>query len=204
MRLFTPEQEAFVRAHVHGRPHADLTTLVNETFGLNLRVSQIKSFIRNHKLNTGLDGRFKPGHKPFNKGKKKWWVGGEDTQFPEGHRPHNYRPVGTERVNGDDYVDIKIADPNKWRSKHLLVWEQHHGRPLPKGCAVIFGDGNRRNFDPDNLILVSRGQLAVLNRRRLIQNDADLTRSAILVADLISKTHQRERKTKEGLHERST
>jgi hypothetical protein len=45
-----------------------------------------------------------------------------------------------------------------WRPKHHLVWESHHGQPIPKGHAVIFGDGNNRNFDPDNLILVSRAQ----------------------------------------------
>ncbi|WP_233095998.1 HNH endonuclease signature motif containing protein [Alicyclobacillus sp. SO9] len=102
-------------------------------------------------------------------------------------------PVGSERVNADDYVDIKIADPNRWRGKHLIVWEEYHGRHVPKGHVVIFGDRNRRNFDPDNLILVSRAQLAVMNKQGLIQDHAELTRSGVIVADLYQKISQRKR-----------
>lgn len=135
--------------------------------GVQLKSSQIKAFVKNHGLKSGIDARFKLGSEPFNKGKEKTWIGGEATQFKKGHKPHNYVPVGSERVNGDDYVDIKIADPNRWRGKHLIVWEEQNGRPVPKGHAVIFGDGNRRNFERDNLILVSRGQLAIMNKNGL-------------------------------------
>ncbi|WP_083612210.1 HNH endonuclease [Paenibacillus sp. P32E] len=36
---------------------------------------------------------------------------------------------------------------------------------VPKGHAIIFGDGDRQNFDPNNLILITRGQLAIMNKR---------------------------------------
>lgn len=119
------------------------------------------------------------------------WTGGEGTQFKKGNKPHNYVPVGSERVNADGYVDIKIAEPNRWRGKHLIVWEQHNGRPVPKGHAVIFGDRNRRNFDPDNLVLVSRSQLATMNKMNLIRDDADLTRTGVILADIYQKISQR-------------
>lgn len=199
VRLFTPEQEKFVREHVVGRSYSELTALVNEQFGLQLKVSQIGGYIGNHKLNTGRNGRFAPGHTPFNKGRKGITQGAVQTQFKKGHKPHNYFPVGTERVNGDDYVDIKIADPNKWRSKHLIVWEQHNSRSVPKGYAVIFGDGNRRNFDPDNLILVSRAQLAIMNKNGLIQNNAELTKTGVIMADLLKKIGERKRSGRRGI-----
>ncbi|WP_436702547.1 HNH endonuclease signature motif containing protein [Bacillus cereus] len=53
-----------------------------------------------------------------------------------------------------------------------MLWEEENG-PIPKGYVIIFGDGNRRNFQQDNLILVSKSQLAILNKNQLIQNDAD-------------------------------
>ena len=80
------------------------------------------------------------------------------------------KTLGTERVNGDDYVDIKVAEPNVWEAKHRLIWKKEKG-PIPKGHVVIFGDGNRHNFEINNLILVSKKILSVLNGSNLIQNE---------------------------------
>lgn len=193
MFRFSPKQCEFIRGRVVGRKVSELTGLFNSHFGTELKQSQMRAFIKNHGLKSGVDTQFKKGDEPANKGKSKTWVGGEETQFKKGNRPHNYVPVESERVNTDGYVDIKIADPNRWRGKHLIVWEQHNDRPVPKGYAVIFGDRNRRNFDPDNLILVSRAQLAIMNKRNLIQENAELTRTGVILADLYKKIAQRKR-----------
>lgn len=193
--LFTLEQIKFIENHVKGRGNQELAEIFNNHFGLDLSCTQIKMFKKNHKLSSGLNGRFQPGHEPYNKGKKGVVGGWKPTEFKPGHRPHNHKPVGTERVNGDDYVDIKIADPNKWKGKHILVWEEYNG-PVPERHAIIFGDGNRRNFEPDNLVLVSRKQLAVMNKKNLIQNDAELTRTGIIIADIFRKISDRKGKRK--------
>lgn len=190
MHRYTTEQVRFIKEHVVGHSHKDLAELFNKHFGLELGVNQIAAFLKNHKLSTGLSGRFSPGHTPFNKGKN---IGGwEPTEFKKGHKPWNYQPVGSERVNGDGYVDIKIADPNKWKAKHVLTWEATNGL-VPKGHAVIFGDGIRRNFDLGNLILISRKQLLSLNRLNLIQDDADLTRTGVIIADIYNKIGERKK-----------
>ncbi|TLS37758.1 HNH endonuclease signature motif containing protein [Pseudalkalibacillus caeni] len=190
---YTTEQVKFLTQNIEGRSRKELHEMFNDHFGLNLNLSQITSALKNRGLSNGLDSRFKPGRVPFNKGKTGPGAGGwEPTQFKKGHKPHNYKPVGTERVNGDGYVDIKIADPNKWRTKHNLIWEKENG-PVPKGHVVIFGDGNRYNFDLDNLILVSRKQLAMLNKHNLIQKDADLTRTGVMLADLYRKIGERKK-----------
>lgn len=194
MHRFTVEQKVFVEKNIKGRKQIDLLQAFNEHFGNGIKINQLRAFIKNNGFKSGIDARFKPDRTPFNKGKK--GTGGwEPTQFKEGHRPHNYKPVGTERVNGEGYVDIKVADPNKWKSKHIIVWEEHNG-PVPKGSVVIFGDGNRRNFDPDNLIMVSRKKLSTLNKHGLIQNNADLTRTGIIMADIIQKLSDRKRSKK--------
>jgi hypothetical protein len=131
---------------------------------------------------------------PANKGRK--GVGGwEPTQFKAGHRPWNYMPVGSERINGEGYMDIKIADPNIWRAKHLVIWEAANG-PLPKGHAVMFCDGNKMNTDPDNLILVTRKQLVRLNQNNLIQDDIELTKTGIIIADIYGKIAEKKRQKK--------
>lgn len=191
--LYTDEQIEFLKNHTRGRARKDIHAMFNEHFNLQLTRAQIEGTLKRNKLKTGFDGRFKKGSIPFNKGMKGMYFGGEigkKTQFKKGNRPINHKPVGTERVNGDDYVDIKIADPNKWRAKHLLVYEKEIG-PVPKGHVVIFGDGNRRNFELDNLILVSRKQLLMMNKHSLIQGDAELTRTGIIVANLYSKISER-------------
>jgi len=172
-----------------------MTEMLNKTFETNYTYVQINGYYNNRNIDSGLDGQFQKGCTPANKGKK--GTGGwEPTQFKKGHRPVNFRPVGSERVNIDGYTEIKIADSNKWRLKHQVVWELVNG-PMPKGHGVIFGDGNRSNCDIENLILVSLRQLLTLNRNRLIQKDADMTRSAIIIVDITHKITDRT-KTKRG------
>jgi hypothetical protein len=193
MFRFSQEHREFIQSNVSGRIVYDLTEMFNARFGTELTYNQMRAFIKNNGLKSGVITRFPSGHEPFNKGKPRTWTGGEETRFKAGNIPHNYVSVGSERVNADGYVDIKIEDPNKWRGKHLVVWEQHHGRKVPKGHVVIFGDRDRRNFDPDNLALVYRAQLAVMNQRQLIQNNADLTRTGIIIADIYKKLAQRKK-----------
>lgn len=189
---YTIKQKIFIEEHVAGRTSDELTKMFNEHFGVEISIKQIRGFKKRFKLKSGLNTRFADGHTPFNKGKKGCSSGGQATQFKKGDIPHNYKPVGTERVNSDGYVDIKIADPNKWRAKHLVIWEEVNG-PLPKGHAVIFGDKNRRNFNLENLILVNQRQLGSLNARGLIQNDADGTRVGVAIADIYQAINDRKK-----------
>lgn len=185
---YTKEQSEFIAKNIKGRYRKELTEMFNSHFSVELTLSQITGFIKRNKLKSEIDAQFKIGHASANKGKK--GGGWEPTQFKTGNKPHNYLPVGSERVNGDGYVDIKISDPNKWRGKHILVWEKHNG-PVTKGYSVIFGDGDRSNFDINNLILVSRQQLLILNKNKLIQSNADLTRTAVIIADINQKINKR-------------
>ncbi|MFT9117632.1 MAG: HNH endonuclease signature motif containing protein [Sporolactobacillus sp.] len=199
-QLFTQEQAQFLKNRVLGRGNDELATLLNKHFGLSLSRQQIKNYKSNHNLSSGLDGRYKPGHVPANKGTH---TGGwEPTQFKKGHRPANYMPVGTEKMKSDGYVYVKIADPGKWRQKHRLIWEKANG-PIPKGHKLLFGDGNHQNIDLDNLILVTNRQVATLNKLKLIQKNAALTKSGLLVAELHSKLYrckQQKRKHRRSMH----
>lgn len=189
--FYTPEQVDFLRTNIAGRSYAEMTALFNARFGTHLRVMQISGALKNRGICNGRDTRIRPGTTPHNKGRP-GNAGWKSTQFKSGQMPWNYKPVGTERVNTDGYTEIKVADPKKWRAKHVILWEQANG-PVPKRHAVIFGDGNRSNFEPDNLILVSRRELAVVNKMGLIQNDADLTRTGIVIADIYLKIGERKK-----------
>lgn len=188
---YTEEQQEFIKANVKGRGNTELTKLFNEHFKLSLKVSQIKGYKLNKKLSSGLTGHFPKGNVPANKGKKGViYEGCKKTWFKKGSKPKNYRPVGSERVNVDGYTEIKVVESNKWKLKHRTIWEEHNGS-IPKDHVIIFADGDKSNFNLDNLILVSKKQLLILNRNKLIQNDANLTRTGVIVADLIQKISER-------------
>ncbi|MBX4259775.1 HNH endonuclease (plasmid) [Clostridium estertheticum] len=184
---YTKEQAQFIKDNIVGKTSNELTEMFNNYFKLNLDGDQIRSYISNHGLTSGVNCEFGKGHIPFNKGVTGiWYKGSEKTWFKKGQEPINHREVGSERITVDNYTEVKVAEPNKWRLKHQLVWEKYNGK-IAKGYAVIFGDGNRQNSDINNLILVNRQQLLILNKNKLIQNDADLTRTGVIIADLYQK-----------------
>lgn len=196
MHRFTKEQREFIIANVKGIGNKELTERFNNHFKINLKVSQIRAYKRNHKISSGLDGKFKKGQKPWNKGLKGITTGGAQTQFKKGNTPHNRVPIGTERIDvKDGYIYVKIQDGHlnkNWKQKHVLIWEQHNGR-VPDGHVVLFGDGDKRNFSINNLLLVSKGQLLKLNQHSLIKNNAELTRTGIIIADLYKKISDKRR-----------
>jgi len=177
MHKFTEKQREFIEENAVGLKTIALTDLVNTRFGIDLNKNQVRAFKKNNNIKSGLNCQYKKGHVPYTK-EKPGTRGWKESQFKKGHQPHNHHPVGTERISGDGYVDIKIADPNVWKGKHILTWEKHNG-PVPEGKLIIFGDKNNRNFDINNLLLVTRGELATLNRYSLIKNDTEITKVGI-------------------------
>jgi len=117
--------------------------------------------------NVGARFRFRPGHVPANKGVKGWQAGGRsaETQFKPGQRGNKWVPIGSERFC-DGYLQRKTGDTNyppcDWQPVHALLWVERYG-PIPSGYAVKFIDGDKKNIALDNLALISRGELMLLN-----------------------------------------
>ena len=103
-------------------------------------------------LESGKVYRYKKGESPWNKGK--YMRVSVATEFTKGQMPHNYRPVGSERITVDGYKEKKIADPNKWKGMHILLWEEVNG-PVPPRHKVVFKDNNKLNISIDNLLCLS-------------------------------------------------
>lgn len=189
--IWTNEEKEYLKEITPGHHYKEIHKLFNEKFNLNLTIGQIKAAIGRYKLNTGFNGQFQKGNIPTNKGTK-GLTGSNKTSFKKGHKPSNLRPVGSERITKDGYTEIKVEEPNKWRLKHQVIWEKCKGK-IPKGHTIIFGDGNKQNLDINNLILVTRKQLLILNRNRLIKNDIELTKVAINVVKVQEKIDERKR-----------
>jgi len=195
--LFNKEQKIFIKDHVKGLLNKDLADLINKTFNLSITAKQINGYKKRHGLTSDIDLKFKKGNSPINKGTKGIYnVGGNKTSFKKGQRPANYKPVGYERIDRDGYVLVKVQDDGpwnkRWRHKHRVLWESHNG-PVPHGYVLLFADGNKQHITLDNLIVISQKQLCVINKQGLIQNDADLTKAGLLIADLKIKISERKK-----------
>lgn len=203
-----PQQvKDYIFANYKGIGPKAMTELVNEKFGTQYRRNQIKGFYANHSLNSGLTGRFEKGHVPANKGTHSPTVGRmAETQFKNGHLPHNTKPIGYERITKDGYIEVKIAmrpsssDCNdNFILKHRLIWEQTNG-PIPKGYIVTFKDGNKRNFDINNLALISWAENVTMLRRDLRSDNSEITETGILIAraEVTARKRKKGRKDREN------
>lgn len=199
LHIWSDEEKEYLKKITPGHHYKEIQELMIKRFNIDFTMEQIKGIIARCKLNTGFTGQFAKEHTPFNKGKngKEYLTeealeGMKKTQFKTGQSPVNWKPTGSERVTVDGYTEIKIAEPNKWRLKQQVIYEKYNNK-VPKGYVVIFGDSDKSNLNIDNLILVSRKQLLTLNRKNLIANDADLTRTGIIIADIYNKNSERKR-----------
>lgn len=191
-RKYTVEERSFIKTFAFGHGYNEITDEFNKRFQPSITTNQIRGYLRNHKILTGRTGRFEKGHIPANKGTHNG--GWEPTQFKKGSIPANYKPVGTESCRnnykkGTKYIYIKVGEPNKWRMKHVVVWEQHNGK-VPSGKIVIFLDGDTTNTNISNLAMIDRKVSVRLNQLGLRYNNKDLTITGINLAELIVKLHE--------------
>lgn len=181
-----------------------------EAFGRDdASAANLHALRKRKRWRTGRTGCFEKGMAPMNKGRKcPPGRGGNHpnackTQFRKGSRTGkaalNYKPIGTERISEDGYLERKIHDgmplQSRWRLVHRINWEAAHG-PVPEGHALKCLDGNRLNTDPSNWEAIPRALLPRLaggNRykRTLAYDDAEPEVRPSLIA--IAKLQHRAR-----------
>lgn len=203
---YTKEEDIFLINNVKGITLKELTNRFNEKFNLNLSESAIGN--RKHKLGlkSGIvGGQFQKGSIPMNKGKK-WdeYMSKEaqekarKTCFSSTDRSinnanYNYKPMYSERVGKDGYILIKANKHGNYVLKHKWIYEKYHNCKIPKGYVCIFLDGNKLNFDINNLAIVSKNENLILNRNKLRFEAVEATESGIKVAQLIETISKKKR-----------
>lgn len=208
---YSPEIIDYLIQNHKGKSLIELADMINNKFNLNINnqdVSNLKSRLRIRKgiiLEPAInDGCIKKGSIPPNKGKK-WdeYMSKEGqersrrTCFKKGNRSYNAVPVGTEhmRYTSKDYpgyVYVKVCDGkgNKnWIPKQHVVYQQHYGE-IPENSKIIFADGDRFNFDINNLILVSNSEELIMNKNKLFSSNREITNTGHLIAKVIDKRNK--------------
>ena len=164
---FSEEIRDFIKNNAWGISSKALTNLINTKFNKNFTETQVAAYKHRNKIKCGVNiGSFQKGHKDFTKN----------------HIAHNKLPVGSERLN-NNFIDIKIAQPDVWVRKHRYIWEQAYGK-IPKGHLIIFLNNDKKDIRLENLALISRTEQGLINLKRRKFSDADMTKLSILTTRL--------------------
>lgn len=196
---YSAEEHQFLIDNVKGITLKELTRRFNKKFNTNVSENAISNQKTKLGIRSGiLGGQFPKGHIPANKGRKGYMTPEQyekckATMFKKGNVLANRRPIGSERYNSRDGILIKVQDGHlqkNWMPKGRYIYEQAHGK-IPEGHKVIFADGNNKNFDLDNLVLVSNAEELIMNRNKLFKQHKELTKAGVAVAKVINKVNKR-------------
>jgi len=166
VRVWSPDKRKRLIVLYPDRTNLEIASMLGLTesavcgMAFKLKLRKSAEFLFEH----SSKGFFPEGHQPMNKGRKQTEYMSDvqiaktkATRFKKGHIPKNHKPVGYERVNRDGYIEVKIAEPNKFQQKHRIVWIENNGN-IPPGYNIQFKDGNRQNVSIDNLYMISRSE----------------------------------------------
>lgn len=201
------EQLDYLREITPGTPFKEVTRLLNERFKINRSYKSVQAKAEALGLKNGIDGKFQKNNTPFNKGVPMAnWMSPESmekikaTQFKSDKtgqvRGRDKKP-GDEFIDAYGYTKVRIDKPTRtwkyqnytrhryWEFKHVLIWEKYHHQKVPNGYNIIFADGDKRNFNIDNLILVSNSELLKMNQHHFIfKGNGDLTKTGLNIVKL--------------------
>ena len=219
LRKYTPEMCEWLKNNHQGKSSIQVTQEMNELFGLNMNVDNLQNLKTRIRVTEGFKfepaintGCYKKGQEPFNKGlkwddylSKKQQKKSLKTTYKKGHKSHNALNIGDEKISysgshpdDEGYVYVKVCDgklSKNWKPKQQVIWEQHYGK-IPKKHKVIFLDGNRFNFDINNLALVSNGEELHINKLNIVNGNSELKKAAIYLVKTRFKALEKERNMK--------
>lgn len=168
--MWTDEEIEYLKEICNGHSYKQIVELFCEKFGLSLTKHQLYSKLQNLKLHTNTN------------------------KIVEGHRI-NEKPIGSETWRTRDNCWCIKVGVKEWVRKHEYIYEQHYG-PIPKNHLVIFADGDKTNFELDNLVLLSRREFLYMSSRNMFYNNKELTYTSINLARLLLKIGELKRMKK--------
>ena len=98
-------------------------------------------------------------------------------KYEKPNKSHSNKPtpIGViVRKTDGDMLKVKVGN-HKWKYLQREIYEQYHNVKLKDDEYVIFLDQNRRNFNIDNLKLVSRQESAMLSNQKLYSENPLVT-----------------------------
>lgn len=185
---YTAEQEAFLLNNCK-LTRKELTQAFNSMFAMSVSQQNIEAKCKRMGAMTGRTGRFEKGCTTWN-ANTRGLTGRNKTSFKKGSTPHNKKPMYSERICAKDgYILIKVQETSpQYMLKHRWLWMQEHGE-IPKDKVLVFKNGNKLDVRLDNLMLVSRAELAVKNHEYAKLSNQDTNETCFLLAKVKLQTN---------------
>jgi hypothetical protein len=223
IHFLTKEQITFLKDNIRSVSYRELTTRFNARFGLDKKSHEIKYLCRYYKLynkknfchgfqytnemitflkQNVKNGTYEELSTNFN---AHFGVSRTAKQIAHacctrgihiGLQRSRFGPPkqsGTERDNKDGYIVVKTE--SGWIPKQRYLYEQHYGS-ISKNDVIMFADSDKRNFSLDNLVKVSKGEIGLLNKYKLITKNTELTKCGINLVKLQRKIYKLKDKAK--------
>lgn len=89
--------------------------------------------------------------------------------------------IGDEILHkGYSYIKISSNGESKWKPKQVYLYENYHNVEIKKNEIIAFLDGNKTNFNIDNLVLLSRNGLGKMIKFNHIK-DTEIRKTAYAI-----------------------
>lgn len=182
--MITPEIKQFIFDNYKDMYNRELVDAINKKFNANVTIHAVKNVKHRNGLKSNKPVGGVKGCKVWNTGLRKGderLKNLEKTWFKKGVSNYKELPVGSESCK-DGYVIVKQAD-GTWKLKTHIIWEQHYG-PIPDKHMIIHADGDKHNFDIDNLMMIDWAIMIRMNRKRRFSADSNLIKTYVLISKI--------------------
>lgn len=199
--LFTDEIKAFIAENHKKLTMPQIIKILHSEFNATeITLSRLKNYYHYNGIRSGI--KYINNMAGWNKGikmKPSTYEKCSATMFKKGQIPPNKKPIGSERVNVDGYIEIKVTESGNWKLKHRYVYEQHHNVKLGRNDIVTFLDGNPLNCNIENLVKVDQTVLRTMNQKfsQFNVGDVEIKKSIIALVNNIEAVRRIKNKKKE-------
>ena len=202
MHRWTNEEKEYLKELSDKCTTSETAKIMSDKFNYKFTREQIKAtkYRLGMRSNSGIVVGIK-GRPPFNKGMKQSEFMNEysienskKTRFKKGHEGYGGKKIGSEKKDKDGYTLIKV-DKRNWELKHRYMWKREYGE-IPENSVITFADKNRSNVSLDNLLMITRSEMLVMNTKKLFFENKELTKTGVAMANLYLKMSECNKKLK--------
>ena len=171
LRTFTDEEIAFVRDNAQRLTTRKLAEAFTERFGQPTGQTMIRRLMARNGINTMHEKR----NLPLPVGTERW------SDY------YKCMMVKVRNMNVSGIKDKKQRDRlrnSQWMLKQNAIWESAHGKQLPKSKVIVFLDGDRTNYNPENLYASDLNVVGTIEKMQMHSEDADIYKTALMWGEL--------------------
>lgn len=181
-KKYTKDMDEYIKANIW-KDYTTLARELSENFDRNIKRKDLTAYISYRGLTPGK----RPGTNPQKRRKK---IGDER------YRKSNVHAKGDIKFG---YWEVKVAEPDVWKPKARVMWEQYHNKTLPDDYIVVQLDKNHDNFAEENLMAVPKNIMGIVNSKsRLAVESIELARAGVNLSHLEMLLNKRKKENKQN------